>query len=285
MIMTELSDLTYADLDWDLLRHNAHAQKCWASKGPKDWDQKSSSFASRNSSSPYVASLLAHLPLQPDMTVLDVGSGPGTLALPIAAQVRSVCAIDFAPNMLKILNTSAESQGIANIRTIECAWEDDWEAKDVGCHDLVLASRSMSVANLRQALDKLNRHARRFVFIADRISPTPFDPEVFAALGRPFNAGPDYIYTVNTLYTMAIHPHITILELDQDNRFANLDDAQRSYSWMFKDLTPTEEGRLRAYLLKKSQPTTDGGISIRRSSPPRWALIWWEKNQAEQLPA
>ena len=278
--MTELRDLTYADLDWDLLRHNAHIQKCWASKGPQDWDKKSSSFAARNSSSPYVALLLAHLPLQADMSVLDVGSGPGTLALPIAAKVRSVCAIDYAPNMLTILNSTAAAQGIGNIRTIECAWEDDWQTKEVGYHDLVLASRSMSVENLRQALVKLNHHARRFVFIADRISPTPFDPEVFAALGRPFNSGPDYIFTVNILYTMGIHPHITVLELDQNSSFPNLEDALRSYRWMIKDLTAAEELRLRAYLAEKSRPAPDGGICIRRSQPVRWALIWWQKQQA-----
>jgi SAM-dependent methyltransferase len=279
--MTDFTNLTYADLDWDILRNNAQLRKGRANKGAKEWDKKSASFASRNTASPYVSLVLSHLPLDPAMTVLDVGSGPGTLALPIAGKVSSVCAIDFSPNMLHILDKTAVAQNINNIETIECAWEDDWDRKGVGSYDLTIASRSMSVENLSQAIHKLNTHARRYVFIVDRISPTPFDPAAFAAVGRPFNSGPDYIYTVNVLYTMGIHPHISVLKLDQENHYRDLDEAMHSYTWMLKDLTAAEEAQLHTYLTNAALPSVNGGISIRRSSPPKWALIWWEKEQTE----
>lgn len=275
--MTDFSNLTHGDLDWDRLWQNAQRKKGWASKGAKEWDQKSTSFASRNKTSPYVSLVMAQLPLEPNMTVLDVGSGPGTLALPIAQQVTAVTAIDFSPSMLQILNTFAAEKHISNITTIECAWEDHWDTRGITTYDLVIASRSMGVPNLTQAIEKLNQHATRYVFIADRIAPTPFDPGAFYAVGRSFDSGPDYIYTLNVLYSMGIHPNVTVLKLDKDLHFQNIEEAVQSYIWMLKDLTVAEEDRLRDYLEKKSRPAEAGGITIGREPPPQWALIWWEK--------
>jgi SAM-dependent methyltransferase len=275
--MTDFSNITHADLDWDLLWQNAQRKKGWASKGAKEWDKKSTSFATRNKTSPYVSKVLKQLPLEPSMTVLDVGSGPGTLALPIAEQVSAVTAIDFSPNMLQILNSSAAEKGLTNITTIECAWEDDWEQKGITTYDLAIASRSMGVENLTQAIEKLNRHTTKYVFIADRISPTPFDPLAFHAVDRSFESGPDYIYTLNVLYSMGIHPNVTVLKLDKDMYFADIELAMESYTWMLKGLTGPEEEQLRLYLEEKARPAADGGLVISREMPPQWALIWWQK--------
>lgn len=276
--MTEHTPLTYADLDWNELWRQARARKSWGSKGAEDWDKKAGSFSSRNKSSPFVSLVLARLPLDSALTVLDVGSGPGTLALPIAPRVKSVTAIDYSTVMLATLDNLASQAGIENIRTVRCSWEDDWSAFAIDRHDIAIASRSLGVADLRAALQRLDRFASRYVFIVDRISPTPFDPEAFAAIGRPFSAGPDYIYTLNILYTLGIHPHVDILRLDRDSRFADIEDAFRSYIWMFNEMSADEKSRLRRYLESKSRPCDDGRICLRRQVPPQWALIWWEKS-------
>jgi SAM-dependent methyltransferase len=276
--MTNYRELTHADIDWNQLWQNARRKKGWASKGAKEWDKKSASFAARNSRSLYTDLLLSHLPLSPDMTVLDVGSGPGTLALPIAERVKSVTAIDFSPGMLDILKAFAKEQRLNNITAIECAWEDDWQSKRLVAHDIAIASRSMAVDNIEEAIQKLNAYANKYVFITDRISPTPFDPELFHALQRPFHSGPDYIYTLNILYSMGIHPNVTILELENELYFENIDQAVLSYSWMIKDLSPDEENLLRDYIIRKASKTLNGDLLVRRTPPPRWALIWWAKN-------
>ena len=102
--------------------------------------------------------------------------------------------------MLSQLEEFAREQHVQNIRTVKCAWEDDWDEKQIGQHDLVIASRSMNIDNLAAGIQKLEKHALKQVVIADRISPSPFDPDVFAAIGRDFNSGPDYIYTLNMLH-------------------------------------------------------------------------------------
>jgi SAM-dependent methyltransferase len=268
---------TYTDIDWNILWQNARKQKSWKGKKVGDWDRNAQAFANRNADSPYASLVLSRLPLDPSMTILDVGAGPGTLTLPLAERVAAVTAIDYSRQMLTILTEQAREKNLSNIRTIKCSWEDDWNTLDVGIHDLAIASRSLGVEDLTGALQKLNDHASRFVFITDRIAPTPFDPAAFKAIGRPFDSGPDYIYTVNALYRMRIHPCIEILQLERDQIFANIDEALASHTWMFKDLEKIEHSRLFDYLSSRIVSTDDDHIVIRREFPPRWAMIWWKK--------
>lgn len=268
---------TYADIDWTALRANALAQKGWHPKGPAAWDAKARSFSNRNKNASYVALVFAHLPLNASLTVLDIGSGPGTLAIPLAPKVKSVTAIDFSQGMLDTLQDIAQKENIGNIRTVQCSWEDDWEKKGLQPHDIALASRSIGVKDLKAALCKINSYGRRYVFLTDRIGSTPFEESAFLALGRPFAIGPDYIYTLNMLYCLGIYPNVTILDLEQDVEYSSMDEAMKSYSWMFQDITPDENVVLEKYLTKKIVQIKNGRVTVRRDSPPKWALIWWEK--------
>ncbi len=275
--MADSAPQIYSDIDWDKLRANALARKGWAEKGSDDWDEKARSFASRNKSSAYIDLVLSHIPLDSTYTVLDIGSGPGTLAIPLAKQVRSVTAIDFSRGMLDILEKMAHEQNVHNIDTIQCAWEDDWQQKGLQPHDIAIASRSMGVKDLTTALRKINDYGSRYVFLTDRIGSTPFEVGAFAALKRPFSPGPDYIYTLNLLYTLGIYPNVNVLTLERDVDYSSLAEAIKSYSWMFHDITPEETLALENYLKGKIIRSDNNRLTVRRDSPPQWALIWWEK--------
>ena len=265
------------DINFQKLWQKARKKRAWSSKGAKDWDKKASSFASRNTKAPYIDLILSKLPITPDCTVLDIGSGPGTLAVPIAKKASSVTAIDYAANMLNTLEELAKNDGVTNISTIQCAWEDDWQAKGVTPHDIAIASRSLNVEDLSMALEKINNYSKKYVFLVDRITPTPFEPAAFSAIGRKFESGPDYIYTINILYQLGIHPHVDIIELDRKMQFPDFSSALDSYRWMLKDITPEEDILLEQYLKNNSTTNDDGSVTIVRKHPPRWALIWWKK--------
>jgi len=271
-------ELTYDDLDWNKLWHNARAKKSWTAKGPADWDKKAESFSKRNSDSLFVDLVLDHIPLDSKTTVLDGGSGPGTLALPLSNRVKSVTAIDYSKGMLEVLNSRAREQNTSNIRTVLGSWEDDWDAMQIKKHDICIACRSLSVNNLQKTLAKLNDYAKRSVFVVDRISPTPFDNGAFTAINRPFRSGPDYIYTINTLYSMDIHPCVDIISLKKTVSFSSMDEALDSYRWMFNDLTRKEERKLKEYIQSNSTTENTGKLIVNRPYPSRWALISWDKN-------
>lgn len=277
--MTDSPPFTYADIDWATLRDNALSRKGWRTKGAKDWDGKARSFAGRNKSSLYVDLFLSHLPLQEEMTVLDVGSGPGTLAIPIARKVKGVTAIDFSQAMLETLAELAAEEGLTNIKTEHCAWEDDWQARGIARHDIAIASRAMGVKDLATALQKIDDYALQYVFLSDRIGPTPFEIGAFEALGRPFAPGPDYIYTLNILYTLGIYANVQVLQLERDVTYQSLDEAVASYSWMFSNITPQEIAALKQYIARQTVSVDGDCLTVRRATVPQWALIWWRKDR------
>ena len=276
--MCQSTQETFDDIDWVILRDNALKKKGWKSKGSKDWDKKAQGFSDRVKDSSYTDLFLANLPLDPNMSVLDIGSGPGTLSLPISHKVKTVTALDYSQGMLDIISTTCQKQKIGNISTIRCAWEDNWKEKGLKPHDIAIASRSMGVKDLQAALKKINSYASQYVFISDRIGPTPFEPAAFTALGRSANTGPDYIYTINTLYSMGIHPNVAILELNRDTTYSSIDSALNAYRWMFHDITTDETKKLTRFIQSKVIHSDSNGITVRRDAPPKWALIWWQKN-------
>lgn len=266
---------SYRDIDWQQLWEQSRAQKSWKSKDAGQWDKKAASFASRMKESAYVDRFLQHVALDKTMSVLDVGCGPGTLALPIAPQVAQVTAVDYSAKMLEQVDLQAEKDGLDNIRTVHCSWDDDWQQHGITTYDIVIASRSMNIENLAGGLQKLDSCAAGCVYIAERIDPSPFDADAFTAIGRPFESGPDYIYTVNMLYRLGIHPRIDLIELDRELRFESMEQAVDNYRWMFKELRQDEEVLLEKYIAQRVIKTEPDHIVIRRDPPQRWALLSW----------
>lgn len=267
---------TYKDIDWQTLWKNEREQKSWTPKNSKDWDKKAPSFAKRNSDSPFVDLVMERLPLRKDLTILDAGAGPGTLSIPVAKRVKSVTALDYSQGMLDALETAAEKQGLHNITTVNGSWDDDWEQLSIKKHDICIASRSLSGPNLAASLTKLNAHSRKYVFVVDRIGPTPFDEGAFKAVNKTFRSGPDYIYTINTLYSMGIHCSVDIIGLSPDTAYSDIKAAMESYCWMFKELSSAEERNLQDYILSNSREAADGKLIVTRAVPPRWVIISWK---------
>jgi len=68
--------------------------------------------------------IIEHLDLQPGMTVLDIGCGPGRLTIPIARRVGpqgEVLAIDIQPGMLRRAQDKAKATNLTNIKFLHAA--------------------------------------------------------------------------------------------------------------------------------------------------------------------
>lgn len=269
--------MEYQDIDFNRLWQEARRRKSWKKKKKTDWDRRARGFAERNLDSRYAELFLDMLRPEPHWRILDIGCGPGTLALPLAERVREVTAVDFSQAMLAELEKQAAARKLANIRTVQASWTDDWTALAIPPHEVAISSRSLSVDDLEAALIKINDWATEKVFIADRVGSGPFDPDLFAALGRPFDPGPDFIFTVNILYQLGIHPHIDYIEIDKTKIFANREEALHSCLWMFDDLTPEEESRLASYLDERLIGNNDGTLTLARKNQVKWALLSWDK--------
>ncbi len=260
---------------WQEVRRRKTGQR----KTPEDWNKRAAGFARRHKGSVYVKEFLKKLPLSPALSVLDMGSGPGTLTIPLARKVKKVTAVDFSSKMLTILADRATKDGLDNITTHQGAWEDDWQTLGLGQYDLIIASRSLAVDDLRGALNKLRQAARGWVFIGDRVGSGPFDPAMFAAIDRPFHPGPDYIYTINILYQMGIHAQLDFIDLPPGHSYKTREEAIDSWAWMFHDLTAEENDKLKYHLTERLDRNEAGLWYLRNEVCPSWAIISWQESK------
>lgn len=141
---------------------------------------------------------------------------------------------------------------------------------------MALASRSMVAEDLRTSVLKLDLVARKAVYIVTMVGDGPFDRRLFDAIGRPLNAGPDYIYNYNMLYQLGILANVAFIKESRRRTYESPEKACASVRWMFGELNSTEEERLRTYV-REHLVIRDGRWSFSWDTIIRWAVLWWEK--------
>lgn len=118
--------------------------------------------------------LAAAAGLGPASRVLDLGSGPGHVALAIAAHAGEVVAVDPEPAMLAALEEAAP----ANVRTVEARAEEVDEAW--GRFDLVTAGRSFHWFDEAVVMASLQQVTPALALLADSASAGAAQSEVLS---------------------------------------------------------------------------------------------------------
>lgn len=257
-------------IDFEALYRQQKQKTDFKPKEKADWDKRAPQMRTQLMASIYNDAFLEAIDLEGCESLLDVGCGPGNLCLRLAPKLKSAHALDFSPLMLEALSQNAAELGVGNVATHELSWEDDWHTLP-RC-DLVIASRSMEVADMGDALRKLNTHAGKRVYITYKQGGSFIEPEILTAIDREIEPKPDYIYIVNILYNMGINA--TVRFLPSEGKGLGYQDEEafvKSVSWSLGELSGEEEKRLRAYYQKRA------AINDLSDRPVYWALIGWEK--------
>ncbi len=257
-----LSDIDFAEL-YRRQMQLANRQE----KTPEYWDGRAPAMRERLSDSQYVRQFVAALDLTDCATLLDVGCGPGTIALTVAPRLDRVYGLDYSPGMLAAFAEEARARGLTAVTPILRAWDDDWN--DVPTCDVVVASRSTAVPDLEAAVLRLDSKARKRVYMSYPADGRLPGDEVRRAIGRGDASSPDYLCAVGILHHLGLHP--TLGYLTTENRFARCADFGgflAKATELLGALSPEEERRLETFF----RETGDRG----RQEATRWALFSWE---------
>lgn len=242
------------------------------------WDGRAQEFSEHAASTGYPEAFIRVMQPRKTWKVLDMACGGGTIAIPLARKVKSITAVDFSKRMLDIVDWRRHIGGITNVKTIQGRWEDDWGSLGIGVYDVAIASRSVIGDDVKGSITKLDRAARKAVYISTIVGSGPFDKELYESTGRTFNTGKDYIYYYATLYEMGIMANIAFIPEHYRNQWDSHEEALEDQRWMFRGMTEEEEDKVRAYL-KRRLVQVLGRWRLPYSRQCRWAVMWWTKDR------
>ncbi len=238
-------------------------------KSSSDWDAKSATMAASVINSPYVNDFISRMKLTGDEVVLDIGCGPGTLAIPLAKRVKEVIAIDFSPKMLEELKAYALREGVTNIKTYHLGWEDDWSI--LPSADIAVASRSMEVADMEKALTKMSAQASKGCYLTYKVGGSFIDKEILDFIGKKITTKPDCWYIPLILYAQGYLPTLEYIATQAGAlRYSTSDEFVQSLIWSVHHLDDEQQVKAREYY--------DTFIVGKNRSPKpfTWAFIGWE---------
>ncbi|MGB7789167.1 class I SAM-dependent methyltransferase [Methanoregula sp.] len=260
-----------------------------SSKLPEDkthnWNNRESAERyDANSRSEYDARIrmtLDGLTVTRGSRVLDIGAGPGTLAIPLAPRVSSVTVVEPGAGMVSLLKERAAREGIATIRCVQKRWEEVDPGQDLtGPYDVVIASLSLTMEDIRASLQKMDAVAQGMVCLY-WFADMPFWEKMHADLweplhGTPYYSGPKADCLFNVLYQMGIYPDVEMMPLDKEYRFSSREDMETFFNQRFNAQSVEQQEIVHQYLAPLIR-VEGGGIVISGNST--FAKIWWKNSK------
>jgi SAM-dependent methyltransferase len=261
---------------------DGHQSSDHKGSGTSLWDSKENAerFWKRSQENrERVGKTINELPITADSRILDIGAGPGSLAIPLTERVSHVTAVEPAKGMIDVLQENIKTYGIDNISCVNKRWEDlDVENDLDGPYDVVIASYSLGMPDIQDAIRKMEAASSKYIclywFAGE--SPWEYHSRILhpALYGKEYVAGPKCDVLYNVLYNMGIYPDMHVFPLEYTNRFSSIDEAVDEFRSRYEIDTQQQETILRDYLQslleKEDELLVNRGFSTR-------VKIFWEK--------
>lgn len=266
LIQTNLDNLDFAKLYKEQMKSST-----FKGKSSQDWDKRANSMNTNVQKSIYTKDFIDKIDFTDASSLLDVGCGPGTICLAIASKMQKVYALDYSLGMLDCVKNNCKEKNLNHVNTIHKSWEDNWD--EVPNADIVVASRSMEVKDVKDAILKLNSKANKRVYLTTKVGGTFIDAEILNQLSRKVFPRPDYIYLLNILHSMGIYAKVDFI-LSENTKFGSstAEEFIEKISWSLGQLSNEEKNTLKEYFNNtyKYKETPDY---------LNWAFISWEKRK------
>ncbi|MBP2638008.1 MAG: Methyltransferase domain protein [Firmicutes bacterium] len=243
------------------------------------WNHFSTRYAQHNEDTKQthqkiIDNLICQRAFEPGDTLLDIGCGPGTYALPLAAKGIVVTGLDTAGQMLTALQTKAEKAGLASMIT---SWQADWnELPSEPAYDVTFAAKSPAI-NDYDSLMKMTKVTRKTCCLIGFAGK--HDLELRRLLWERLLNEPspspsfDIIYPLNILYQEGYRPNISFYSYSHTERepLAYLIEHYTRYFAMLGVSGPDVEDSIRKFLQDRA---IDEHCTEKSSTTI--GVMWWK---------
>ena len=221
--------------------------------------------------------IIREMSVLPTDNVLDIGAGPGSVAIPLAPYVAHITAVEPNIHMCALLEQNIRAYNVQSFSIVRKLWDDVVPGVDLSPpYDVVLASFSLGMLDLRAALRKMTDVSSREVYVfwfsgtggSDR--DRQFVQEQI--LGRPYHPAPTADIVYNVLCDMEIFPDVVSRSLSKERIFPSMREAED----YFLDRYGLDRGSygdaVRRYL--DTRLVSHEGLLALRESHVRTMLTW-----------
>lgn len=209
-------------------------------------------------------------------TFLDIGSGCGTLAIPLARSGKKVTAIDPSRAMIQILDEEIKNKKIKNIRTINAPWG----GVKIKPHDAIICSNVPELLKSAGFLSDISIWAKKAVFLIGAANPCAdkfYYKELYPLLfNKNLPAKIDYLETYKALHSFGIFANINIIDYNFDQPFDDINEAIEFWKEHLGIVTEEYDEKIRWFLKKKLEKRGKGLIARFKKKS---AIIWWRKDR------
>jgi hypothetical protein len=246
--------------DWNEIwkqRQELHESSKISDDPSHNWNTKENAERyDRNARSEYddrVRTTIAALGITQGSRVLDIGAGPGTLAIPLAPLAKEITVVEPGAGMVEILKRHAERDGIRNITCVQKTWEEVDISRDLaGPYDSIIASLSLTMHDIRSALRKMDAACSGSVHLFWFVD-MPFWERMYSDLwkplhGSPYHPGPKADCLFGVLYQMGIYADVTMLPMAKEYRFTSREEMLTFFQNRFGAKTPEQVRIVDAYV-------------------------------------
>ncbi len=282
----------------DTVRHKPDAQA--------HWDKRARTYSFHDAPNDYVRTFIAKMELAGGESVLDMGCGTGSLAVPLAKSGHGVVAADFSEGMLERVRENAAACGVpvaepavqgafavpaGAICPLRMSWEDDWAQFGLGegAVDVALASRSIITHDLEDSIRKLSAAARKRVCVTAGTGVSPrVDERVAKAMGLSLQRHNDALFVFGIASSLGYEPTVSYIH---SPRMKTYDSPDEAYYSLLKTMeyvgdaaqqvsADTAAERLKDWLAVHlvSEQLPEGGQCWHLDKPRDvpWAFISWD---------
>ena len=207
---------------------------------------------------------------------LDIGAGPGTFAVPLAARGCAVTVVEPSDVMREALAERIVSENISGISVIPKRWEDV-SVEELGePYDVVIASYSLTMMDIAEAVAKMQRCCMGTVHLFWFLTPPAWalvNRDLWPLIhGGEFPGEPTADWLWMVLFEMGIYANLTVETKSPASSFATFDEAAAEYIQRLNCTTPEHEEIVKNYLHAMLRKTDQGFVLGEKTLG---AHLWW----------
>jgi hypothetical protein len=209
-------------------------------------------------------------------SVLDIGGGPGTYAVPLAVRGCRVTVVEPSPVMREALTENMRENRVQDIRVIPKRWEDATIQELCGPFDVVIASYSLTMMDIGKALAKMQACCAGTIHLFWFLTPPAWvqvNKDLWPLLhGGEFPGEPMADWLWQVLCEMGIYANIQVEVKFPPPVYETVDDAVKEFSRRLNCSTPAHEETVRNYFQSVLEQGEQGLVL---GVETLGAHIWW----------